>query len=57
MVEIDPWSSTTYKNYARLRDEFGIQEFTRQLWGDLPHPHRLLRRGVVFGHRDFGRIK
>ncbi|RLF27464.1 MAG: tryptophan--tRNA ligase [Thermoplasmata archaeon] len=57
MVEIDPWSSTTYKNYARLRDEFGIQEFTRQLWSDLPHPHRLLRRGVVFGHRDFGRIK
>ena len=57
MVEIDPWSSTTYKNYARLRDEFGIQEFTKDLWKDLPNPHRLLRRGVVFGHRDFGRIK
>ncbi|HID26114.1 MAG TPA: tryptophan--tRNA ligase, partial [Thermoplasmata archaeon] len=57
MVEIDPWSSTTYKNYARLRDEFGIQEFTRDLWNDLPNPHKLLRRNVVFGHRDFRRIK
>ena len=57
MISIDPWSSTTYKDYARLRDEFGIQEFTEELWKDLPHPHRLLRRGIVFGHRDFERIK
>ena len=57
MIPIDPWSSTTYKDYARLRDEFGIQEFTEELWKDLPHPHRLLRRGIVFGHRDFERIK
>jgi tryptophanyl-tRNA synthetase len=52
-MKIDPWSSTTYQDYARLRDEFGIQEFTEDLWKDLPHPHRLLRRGVVFGHRNF----
>jgi len=52
-MKIDPWSSTTYQDYAKLRDEFGIEEFTDQLWKDLPHPHKLLRRGVVFGHRDF----
>jgi tryptophanyl-tRNA synthetase len=52
-MKIDPWSSTTYQDYARLRDEFGIQEFSEDLWNDLPHPHRLLRRGVVFGHRGF----
>ena len=52
-MKIDPWSSTTYQDYTRLRDEFGIAEFTEALWKDLPHPHRLLRRNVVFGHRDF----
>ncbi len=52
-MKIDPWSSTTYQDYARLRDEFGIQEFSEELWKDLPHPQRLLRRGVVFGHRGF----
>jgi tryptophanyl-tRNA synthetase len=55
-MKIDPWSSTTYQDYARLRDEFGIQEFSEDLWKHLPHPHRLLRRGVVFGHRGFERI-
>src|SRR5512136_519565 len=55
-MKIDPWSSTTYQDYTRLRDEFGLQEFSDDLWKDLPHPHRLLRRGVVFGHRGFERI-
>jgi len=52
-MKIDPWSSTTYQDYARLRDEFGIEEFTEKHWRDLPHPHKLLRRGIIFGHRDF----
>jgi len=52
-MRIDPWSSSTYQDYARLRDEFGIDEFSEKHWNELPHPHRLLRRGVVFGHRDF----
>jgi tryptophanyl-tRNA synthetase len=56
-MKIDPWSSTIYQDYKRLRDEFGIEEFTEGLWKDLPHPHRLLRRGVVFGHRGFQTIK
>ena len=55
-MKIDPWSSSSYQDYARLRDEFGIQEFSSDLWKDLPNPHRLLRRGVVFGHRDFNLV-
>ena len=55
-MKIDPWGSSTYQDYTRLRDEFGIQEFTNDLWKDLPNPHRLFRRGVIFGHRDFERI-
>ena len=56
-MKIDPWSSTMYQDYSRLRDEFGIEEFTEDLWKNLPNPHKLLRRGVVFGHRGFQIIK
>ncbi|UCD12917.1 MAG: tryptophan--tRNA ligase [Thermoplasmatales archaeon] len=56
-MKIDPWSSTTYQDYTRLRDEFGIQEFSENLWKDLPHPHRFLRRGIIFGHRGFDLIR
>ncbi|HMA82758.1 MAG TPA: tryptophan--tRNA ligase [Candidatus Thermoplasmatota archaeon] len=55
-MKIDPWSSSTYQDYARLRDEFGIEAFSEQHWQHLPNPHRLLRRGVVFGQRDFSFI-
>ena len=56
-MKIDPWSSTTYQDYTRLRDEFGIEEFTEDLWSDLPNPNKLIRRGVVFGHRGFQLIR
>jgi tryptophanyl-tRNA synthetase len=56
-MKIDPWSSTTYQDYTRLRDEFGIEEFSEELYKDLPHPHKLLRRGVILGHRGFLQIK
>jgi tryptophanyl-tRNA synthetase len=52
-MKIDPWSSATYQDYSRLRDEFGIEEFTIDLWKDFSNPHKLLRRGVIFGHRGF----
>lgn len=55
-MKIDPWSSTTYQDYARLRNEFGIEEFSENLWKNLPSPHKLLRRGIIFGHRDFNVI-
>ncbi|MEM0493406.1 MAG: tryptophan--tRNA ligase [Candidatus Thermoplasmatota archaeon] len=55
-IRIDPWSSATYHDYAHLRDEFGIEEFSEEYIKKLPNPNKLLRRGVVFGHRDFGVI-
>ena len=56
-MKIDPWSSTTYQDYTKLRDEFGIEEFSEDLWKNLPKPHKLLRRGVIIGHRGFQEIK
>jgi tryptophanyl-tRNA synthetase len=56
-MKIDPWSSTTYQDYTKLRDEFGIEEFDEKLWKNLPNNHKLLRRGIIFGHRGFQLIK
>jgi len=55
-MKIDPWSSSTYQDYARLRDEFGIGVFSENHWKKLQRPHRLLRRGIVFGQRDFSMV-
>ncbi|MGQ0535180.1 MAG: tryptophan--tRNA ligase [Methanobacteriota archaeon] len=54
MVRIDPWSSAQYADYARLRDEFGIEPFT--FHDSLPDPPPIFSRGVVFGHRGFDRV-
>lgn len=55
-VKIDPWGSSQFQDYARLRDEFGIAAFGPVEWGVFASPHPLFRRGVVFGHRDFERV-
>jgi len=55
-MKINPWGSTTYQDYNRLRNEFGIEEFSEEIWKKLPNPHKLLRRGIIFGHRDFNII-
>lgn len=52
-MKINPWGSTTYQDYKRLRDEFGIEEFTESMIKKLPNPNKLIRRGIIFGHRDF----
>lgn len=56
-MKIDPWGASQYQDYARLRDEFGIDPFTDDLVEGLPDPHPLLKRGVIFGHRGFGLIR
>lgn len=55
-MQIDPWGSSTYQDYARLREAFGIEAFGPEDVAVFRDPHPLLRRGVVFGHRDFGRV-
>ena len=49
-MRIDPWASSQSTDYARLRDEFGIQAFDPDV---LPEPSALMQRGVIFGHRGF----
>jgi len=49
---IDPWGSSTIADYRKLFEEFGIEEFETIL-RDVPNPHYLMHRGVIFGHRDY----
>ncbi|WP_257299439.1 tryptophan--tRNA ligase [Haloarchaeobius sp. FL176] len=51
-VALDPWGSSTVADYRKLFEEFGIEEFD-QLLPEVPKPHYLMRRGVIFGHRDY----
>jgi tryptophanyl-tRNA synthetase len=52
--EINPWDARLYDDYGKLMEDFGIDKFEST---DLPEPHKLLRRGVVFGHRGFEQIR
>ncbi|MFC4249742.1 tryptophan--tRNA ligase [Natribaculum luteum] len=51
-VTLDPWGSSTVSDYRKLFEEFGIEEFD-EILADVPNPHYLMRRGVIFGHRDY----
>jgi len=54
-AKVGPWSETIPKDYARLMREFGIEEFG-DLAEELPDPNHLMRRRIIFGHRDFQRV-
>ncbi|MFA9518219.1 tryptophan--tRNA ligase [Halopenitus sp. H-Gu1] len=54
-VELDPWGSATVDDYRKLFEEFGIEEF-EEILPDVPHPHYLMRRGVIFGHREYDAV-
>lgn len=49
---LDPWGETVVKDYEKLFSLFGIRPFA-ELLPQIENPHHLMRRGVVFGHRDF----
>ena len=51
-VALDPWGSSAVSDYRRLFDQFGIERFGETL-EEVPNPHYLMRRGVIFGHRDY----
>ncbi len=51
-VALDPWGSSSVSDYRNLFEEFGIEEFDEVL-DQVPNPHYLMRRGVIFGHRDY----
>ena len=52
---LDPWGTTIVEDYNRLYEEFGIQPF-KPLLAQIPNPSMFMRRGVIFGHRDFKRV-
>jgi tryptophanyl-tRNA synthetase len=52
---LDPWGSSTVDDYRSLFAEFGIESFDEVL-PEVPDPHYLMRRGVIFGHRDYRRV-
>jgi tryptophanyl-tRNA synthetase len=54
-VVLDPWGSATVEDYRSLFEQFGIEEFD-ELLGSVPEPHYLMRRGVIFGHREYRRV-
>jgi tryptophanyl-tRNA synthetase len=56
-MHINPWDSSTYADYGRLREQFGIQAVDPNHYEGLPNPPAFFRRGIVFGHRSFGRVK
>ncbi|WP_336327417.1 tryptophan--tRNA ligase [Halovenus sp. HT40] len=54
-VALDPWGSAAVSDYRKLFEQFGIEEF-EEILGDVPGPHYLMRRSVIFGHRDYRRV-
>jgi tryptophanyl-tRNA synthetase len=51
---IDPWSSAII-DYEKLTQQFGIKSF-EEFKKEIENPHILMKRGIIFGHRDYGRI-
>ncbi|WP_232686991.1 tryptophan--tRNA ligase [Halobacterium zhouii] len=54
-VALDPWGSSTISDYRSLFEEFGIEAFEDVL-ESVPAPHYLMRRAIIFGHRDYRRV-
>jgi tryptophanyl-tRNA synthetase len=52
-VALDPWGSSTIEDYPKLFEQFGIEEFDAE---EVPEPHYLMRRGAIFGHREYERV-
>jgi tryptophanyl-tRNA synthetase len=52
---LDPFGTSVIADYERLYKEFGIEPFDPIL-SKVPNPSVYMRRGIVFGHRDFDRI-
>jgi tryptophanyl-tRNA synthetase len=54
-IALDPWGSSTVSDYRKLFEQFGIEQFENAL-EEVPDPHYLMRRGVIFGQRDYRRL-
>jgi len=54
-TKLDPFGTTSIEDYEYLYEEFGIQPL-KTLLSEIPNATAAMRRGAVFGHRDFDRI-
>ncbi len=55
MKKLDPWGSGLIESYEKLMKEFGIRPMAELLDG-IDDAHRYMRRGIIYGHRDFDRV-
>lgn len=53
-IMLDPWTADAF-DYDKLVKQFGIKDFEDEL-NKIDNPHRLMRRKVIFGQRDFDKI-
>lgn len=51
---LDPWTADAF-DYDKIVKKFGIKNFQEELL-KIKNPNRLMRRGVILGHRDFNKI-
>ena len=54
-MNVTPWEVEGVIDYSKLIEEFGMQPFSEVL-PEIDNPHILMRRGAIFGHRDYWRI-
>lgn len=54
-MALNPWGDDLVDDYDRLCNEFGIER-TSELDEVVLKRNRYFRRGIIFGHRDFGII-
>lgn len=54
-IKLDPWGAAIPESYTRVMKEFGISPF-ENLLHSIPDPHPLMKRKIIFGHRDFERV-
>jgi tryptophanyl-tRNA synthetase len=55
-MSLDPWGTSLVDDYDRLCKEFGIEKIDDLLMDETLKKNRFFRRGIIFGHRDFGVI-
>lgn len=55
-ITIDPWGSFLVKDYEKLIGQYGLEPFSDALLAKIPQPNKLMRRKIVFAHRDLGRV-
>lgn len=54
LEEINPWKTGEIKDYTKLFSDFGIEPFDMN---PKLNPNRYMRRGIVFGQRNFKAIE